>query len=324
MPERPFPLNPMRDHLYGPEELFGGFDLADPRSYAETLDFRVYRSFREDGGTIPESWYTGMMRSLHDFSIWAEVEKFRNANPEIVAIMGGHKLTRDAPGYVQAARLARRLAAGGRVVASGGGPGAMEASHLGARFGRASEAEMEAARKELASVPAFPAEASLALVGPDGAADPDALAELHRWQAPVFRVLADAPAEPPPSLGIPTWHYGHEPATPLASHIAKYFQNSIREEGLLGVAAWGIAYVPGSAGTLQEIFQDAAQNHYTTYHWFSPMVFLDRHYWTEVFPVLPVLERLFGPERFPRFVLLTDDIGEAAEFLLAFRPDPGA
>ena len=31
-------------------------------------------------------------------------------------------------------------------------------------------------------------------------------------------------------LGIPTWLYGHEPTTPFARVIAKYFQNSIREK----------------------------------------------------------------------------------------------
>ena len=75
------------------------------------------------------------------------------------------------------------------------------------------------------------------------------------------------------SVGIPTWLYGHEPATPLATRITKYFDNSIREDGILTLAKGGIIYTPGSAGTLQEIFQDAVQNHYLSFGYASPMVF---------------------------------------------------
>ena len=81
--------------------------------------------------------------------------------------------------------------------------------------------------------------------------------------------------QPTVSLSIPTWFYGHEPSNPFATHIAKYFSNSEREDGLLAVATAGIVFVPGGPGTLQEVFQDAAQNAYETYGRSSPMVFLD-------------------------------------------------
>jgi hypothetical protein len=74
------------------------------------------------------------------------------------------------------------------------------------------------------------------------------------------------------SVGIPTWFYGHEPINVFPTHHAKYFSNSVREEGLLAIAKHGVIYAPGSAGTIQEIFQDAAQNHYGTYTEVSPMV----------------------------------------------------
>ena len=54
---------------------------------------------------------------------------------------------------------------------------------------------------------------------------------------------------PGPSLAVPTWFYGHEPSNLFASHIAKYFSNSIREDTLLAVALYGIVFAPGSAGT---------------------------------------------------------------------------
>ena len=92
------------------------------------------------------------------------------------------------------------------------------------------------------------------------------------------------------SLGIPTWLYGHEPPTPFASHIAKYFANSVREEGLLAIAKGGVIFAPGSAGTMQEIFQDIAQNHYESFGYASPMVFLNKKYWSYDRPVYPIIE----------------------------------
>jgi hypothetical protein len=76
----------------------------------------------------------------------------------------------------------------------------------------------------------------------------------------ITEALADALPERP--VGIPTWFYGHEPPNPACELHAKYFANSVREEGLLTVATGGIIYTPGSAGTVQEVFQDYCQNHY--------------------------------------------------------------
>src|SRR5262249_40778586 len=64
----------------------------------------------------------------------------------------------------------------------------------------------------------------------------------------------------------------------------------IREDGMLAVATAGIVFAPGGAGTMQEIFQDAAQNAYRTFGR-SPMAFLDtRHYCAET-GLYPALER---------------------------------
>ena len=83
------------------------------------------------------------------------------------------------------------------------------------------------------------------------------------------------------SLAVPTWFYGHEPSNLFSVHIAKYFSNSLREDGLLAIAMHGIIFAPGSAGTTQEVFQDATQNHYATYGVVSPMVFLGREHFGE-------------------------------------------
>ena len=121
------------------------------------------------------------------------------------------------------------------------------------------------------------------------------------------------------SLGIPTWLYGHEPSTPFATHIAKFFENSLREDNILTLAFGGTIYAPGSAGTLQEIFQEAVQNHYLSYGFASPMIFLGKRFWTEEIPVYPLVEHLMETGKYKNLLLtLTDDIDEALTTLQQF------
>jgi predicted Rossmann-fold nucleotide-binding protein len=92
------------------------------------------------------------------------------------------------------------------------------------------------------------------------------------------------------SLAIPTWVSSGEPISQFASHIAKYFSNSIREDGLLAVATAGIVFAPGGAGTMQEIFQDAAQNADRIFGR-SPMAFLDTRHYCDETGLYPTLAR---------------------------------
>ena len=122
------------------------------------------------------------------------------------------------------------------------------------------------------------------------------------------------------SLGIPTWLYGHEPSTPFATHIAKFFENSIREDSILTLAFGGIIYTPGSAGTLQEIFQDAVQNHYLSFGFASPMVFLGKDFWTKEVPIYPLLEDMMARGKYKNLLLtLTDDEDEVVGALKNFQ-----
>ena len=165
------------------------------------------------------------------------------------------------------------------------------------------------------------------IVRPDGSADPELVAIAHDWFAPAWE-MSRAIVDPVASISIPTWHYGHEPTSPFATHIAKLFQNSIREDGLLTIARQGIVFTQGSAGTLHEVFQDAEQNFYATGgSLFSPMIFLDSDYWTTRLPVHQLVDALFETadpavaKAFRKLVLVTDDIREAAEHLDAFQAD---
>jgi predicted Rossmann-fold nucleotide-binding protein len=234
--------------------------------------------------------------------------------------MGGHKVKRDSDTYASVVRIAKRLSESGFVVASGGGPGAMEACHLGAFCAGAPEERVVEAISKLRDAPELPTNLA-SIVDNKGSIDYFILEKLHAWQRPAFELAAEHELSAE-SLAIPTWHYGHEPPTPFASYLAKYFQNSLREDGLLAIAKHGIIFVEGRAGTLQEIFQDAAQNYYESFDWFSPMVFFGEAYWTDELPVVGTLKRLFSPDDFDRYVKVTDSIAETRDFIDCFRPEP--
>lgn len=139
------------------------------------------------------------------------------------------------------------------------------------------------------------------------------------------------------SLALPTWHYGHEPFTPFATHVAKYFLNSIREDVLLTLASCGIIFSEGRGGTIQEVFQDAGQVYYRDTDNKAPitsMLFLDSKFWTlpEVpdgklhMPVLNLLYQLFvvtgnmTEEEFKRYIRLVDDVEEVVNIIIENAP----
>ncbi len=298
-----------RSGLYTPKELFDGFDPRVVGSYARTLDATTYLATRAD-----LSDEAGLQRALHDFRMSEARDRYL-VGRRVMAIMGGHSVARTDPSYRVAAELSMRLSRAGVLMASGGGPGIMEATHLGALCAHSDS--LDDALRTLSHTPSFPA--GMSGLVPKGASrfDDSLVAALHDWQAAAFRVLDLIPeSRRGESLAIPTWFYGHEPPTPFATHIAKYFTNALREDGLLAVAGDGIIYAPGSAGTIQEIFQDAAQNFYESFGRFSPMVFLDvDHHWTQRFPVEHILRPLFGDEHYERWVRITVDEDEMVDFL---------
>ncbi|HYO78352.1 MAG TPA: hypothetical protein VE010_17975 [Thermoanaerobaculia bacterium] len=313
MPRLPFTFDPFPRRTYSPADLFSGFDPRDPQSFAATRDFEIYREYMASGKYAPNDYFTAVMQAMHDNAVTQALRDFlASTSAQPVGIMGGHKLLRGSDAYRNVVYLARELANRNFTMLSGGGPGAMEATHLGALLRYANDADVEAAIRLLASHPHVPDLTDL--VAADGTVDAHLIAQAHAWFAPAYEI-ATGVERPGESLAMPTWLYGHEPSSPLATRIAKYFQNSIREDGLLAIATSGIVYVEGRAGTLQEIFQDAAQNYYRTFGCFSPMVFLGSAYWSETVPAIPVLRALFRPEDFEAYVFLTDDVAAAADFI---------
>lgn len=328
MTERNIPFRPIRDGLYTSDELSAGFDPAEPNSLTEMADFRTFRYFVINGRATPEHPYAGMMEALHDNSILQAMFAFLRGRKRIAAIMGGHREIRGSANYRSVAILSRRLSEAGFLMASGGGPGAMEATHLGALLQGEPDATLDEAIALLATNATLPHDAAN-VVRADGTVDFGIVWSLHQWSVPAHRLMAQLQKKGE-SLAVPTWHYGHEPVTPLASHAAKYFQNSVREDVLLYLAAQGIVFAPGRAGTLQEVFQDAAQNYYPSEGaGFAPMVFYDADgFWSKTLPVAPLLEGLFRlggkdkEEAYRQNVLFSADIDAIVDFLKARAPSP--
>jgi predicted Rossmann-fold nucleotide-binding protein len=151
----------------------------------------------------------------------------------------------------------------------------MEAANLGALAAGGSHLALERALETLGAVPGF-------------------RPSVTAWARSAFaaRGLLAADGGDGRSLGIPTWFYGHEPPNAFASQIAKYFQNSVREDTLLRHCRGGIVFLPGSAGTVQEVFQAACENYYARASRVAPMVLVGVQHWTETLPVWPLLEAL--------------------------------
>lgn len=300
LPDLPYSM--YRGFLYNVPELYDGYQKDVAGSYQGAFDCRVYRHFSESRKI--KDILEALAQRIHDHAVTNALEDFLTAGQHKVAsIMGGHALSRIDPMYRTVVELGHELTRAGFCVATGGGPGAMEAGHLGAYLSSRPAADIDAALAVLARAPA--------------------MLPIDAWLDAAFEVRARFPLAPEDearcaSVALPTWLYGHEPPNVFATHIAKYFDNSVREEGVLAIGMYGVVFAPGSAGTIQEIFQDAAQNHYTTYGVASPMVFLGKKYWTEDKPVYPLLEKLAAGRDYARWLFISDDVGAIVEHLKAY------
>lgn len=297
---REMPFSPFTGHLYNAATLYKGYVEGNPDSYSESYDCKVYSHYLSAGKQATGVKET-LARILHDRSMNDALHDFLKGFDEksVVGIMGGHGLSRNDGCYRKVVLTSKALTEAGCLMVSGGGPGAMEATHLGAWLAGHEEADVDEALKILSYAPSYKDEL---------------------WLDTAFKVMKRFPDPKYMSLGIPTWLYGHEPATPFATHIAKYFDNSTREDNIITIAKGGIIYSPGSAGTMQEIFQDAVQNHYLSFGYASPMVFLDKEFWTDEMPVYGLMKHLIDKGKYNNLLLsITDSVDDIVDTINEFR-----
>jgi predicted Rossmann-fold nucleotide-binding protein len=285
------PYDPFRTSLYTRDELMAG-----------GLDARIERHVLDHGFRAPPA-PEALAQRLHDHALDLALAEFLcvEGDPRrVIGIMGSAVTPREDRWFRAAAELGRAAARAGYLVASGGGPGIMEAANLGAFLAPHDDDALDAAVAELSRAPSYEADREAYLAA--------ASAVRERW----------LPGGE--SLAIPTWFYPGEPVGQFASHIAKYFANSIREDGLVTIAVSGIVFAPGRAGTTQELFQDAAQNAYGI-RGRSPMVLLGRDAYggdPSLFTVLRDQARRFGG--FDHLVALVDEPADALDFIRANEP----
>lgn len=291
-PEIPdVPVDSYRAELYRPEELFAGL----AQGYETTLDARAYAWAQQTPS--PD---VALAQALHDHAIDEALTGWVRRR-RIVGVMGGHAAQRGSREYADAARLGHLLGAE-LTVATGGGPGAMEAANLGAWLAGRPEGTVREALADLADVPSF-------------------RPSVDAWARAAFAVRERWP-HGSDTLGVPTWHYGHEPPNPFASSIAKYFANSTREAVLLEICNAGIVFLPGAAGTVQEVFQDACENYYADPTAVAPMVLVGMRHWTEELPAWPLLRALAHGRPMEGHVHLVDTVEEAAGVIVGAAAPP--
>ena len=294
------PYFPYRKSLYSCEELMKGYDPDNDQS----LDYRIYQHFstHRHHPSINEA----LSQRIHDHSIDAALRALVGnkgngmTEKRSVGIMGGHSVLRTDLYFQKVAFTAWNLAREGYFIVSGGGPGIMEAANLGAYFSQASAQDLQQALEILAVAPHY--------------TDKEYLNQAYE-----VRRRFPKGAE---NLAIPTWFYGHEPSNLFATHIAKYFSNSIREDNLLAISLYGVVFAPGSAGTTQEIFQDAAQNHYGTFGYYSPMAFLGRERYEIQTTLFPMLKQLAWGKAYFDLLFLSDDPEQIVKFIKKHPPIP--
>jgi predicted Rossmann-fold nucleotide-binding protein len=335
------PFKPCRAFLYAQEEMI-------------QVDRKIYQFYLEES----TSFSSQLAMSVHDFSIMDALMDYAEGK-SFVAICGGHNLLRATLQYRQVMELGNRIANAGFVTLSGGGPGAMEASNLGAYIAGVRHRHHSNSVCTLASITeSADAETNETIVSPSTDDQPisplttesipqddrstvsvksEVCNHLHLDRA--WEIMKSIPSPPDrpeyenllpaqavikefgptkcytPSLGIPTWRYGHEPPNLFTAYHAKFFQNSIREDVLLDMCYGGLIMTPGGPGTMQEVFQAACRCAYAQEGREYPIVFYGVDYWRES-GIWDIIYRQSQGRKYHNYLLLSDSIDEIMNHLV--------
>ena len=301
------PYDPYRNKLYTPDELMKGY--TETADINQSQDARIFKHFKEHGGHDADI-VEALVQRIHDYSIDLAIKELLVTDPDTglpfrkaVGFMGGHATRRDDYLYRKTALLARYVTRAGYFVVSGGGPGIMEAANLGAYLAPHSDDALDISIAVLSKVPHF--------ANPEGEIEPGYVGQAME----VLKLYPDGAD----SLAIPTWFYGHEPVNMFGTHVGKYFSNSIREDGLLAISVYGVVFSPGSAATIEEVFINAAQNHYATFNFCSPMMFLGQSHYLQSQVYSCLAQQAVG-HQYASMIAISDEPEELIKFLKLHPP----
>jgi predicted Rossmann-fold nucleotide-binding protein len=321
------PFKPLRAFLYNQEEM-------------QQVDKEVYHFYLQQSNSFPAQ----LAMSVHDFSIMDALMDYAEGK-SFVAICGGHALLRASPEYLQVMELGNRIANAGFIALSGGGPGAMEACNLGAyiagvQFHHPRSPKHVGADDKPDEVP--PTESTPLDSSTIEGREPCNQCDVRRaWEIisqfpalegrPEFENVAAAQAVIAefgparcytPSLGIPTWRYGHEPPNLFTAYHAKFFQNSVREAVLLDICYGGLIMTPGGPGTMQEVFQAACRCAYAPLGYEYPIIFFGVEYWKES-GVWDIVRKQAQGRKYFDYLLLSDSVDEIMDHLVNCAEEKG-
>lgn len=204
-------------------------------------------------------------KSLHDQDASADLEDYFTQYPaqERIGIMGGSDLDRDTSGYHEVALLSKRLSESDYTIITGGGPGAMEAAHVGAWFACRSDEDLNNAIKMLSTVPKY---------------------AKNEWLRTATEVQDKYPRlSPTKDVAITTFVYGHRPPTSFASKLTTYFSEPLREEAILLSSTGAMIFTPGGAGTDEEVLESIKYNTYRGAYKDRPLILFKSGHWNEKF-----------------------------------------
>ena len=275
------PVDVYRSELYTADELY------NDRDYAQSLDARAYAW--SEGSPGPKG---RLAQSLHDHAIHSALADWVR-DRHLVGVMGGHSVQRGGPAYAAAARLGHALGQQ-HVVATGGGPGSMEAANLGGSLSQRPRSELDEAALALAAVPSY-----------------------H----PSVGAWAQSAVEVRPVHG--PGRLSRHPDVALRPRTTQRIRHShrevFRERQPGGDPAGSLRCrhpVPAGrrwhrAGNLQ----DACENYYADESSVAPMVLVGEEYWTETLPAWPLLRSLARGRAMEGHVHLVDALDEAVDLV---------
>lgn len=179
---------------------------------------------------------------------------------QVIGVMGAASLPRGTKVYRETALMGKHLRENNYVIITGGGTGAMEASHLGVWFAGRTDNELKQAIDELQNAPL--------------ASDPNYMKLASEIKHKYPRIL------PGHDIGFSTFVFLDNPPNAFSHFSVVYFNDALREQALLRASTGAVIFVAGGAGTNFELHFALAQNAYQPVSSTDrPLILLGKAHW---------------------------------------------